>query len=296
MRTNITLSIAILALLGPSQMALAEAGAAWSKLPSGAKEAGLAGGMASMARGVEGSRLAPSSLAQLKGVEAQASHDQWMQGVSQDQMAVGTRFGQVGVAVAAEWLDMGEVTRYKSLAGGGVAEDGNWHPNAGTAALSLGTSLSDSLDAGVALRGWHQSLDGENAMAGSVSASLGYRVDRALSLTASYLDLGSPLDGDALPTQVRLGAAWNFNTRAKVAVESTLSPGSDAPEYAAACEAPLGSAITLRGGMSQAVGQAAPALSAGFSVALGALDLDLAYRPSTALGSALNAGITWTTR
>ena len=77
-----------------------------SKLPSGAKEAGLAGGMASLAQGIQGSSLAPSSLAQLKGVEAQASHDQWMQGISQDQMAVGARFGQVGLAVAAEWLDM----------------------------------------------------------------------------------------------------------------------------------------------------------------------------------------------
>lgn len=296
--TKIIFGLAILSVIGGSQSALAQAGAAWSKLPSGAKEAGLAGGMASLAQGLQGSRLAPSSLAQLQGMEAQASHDQWLQGVSQDQMAVGFKLGQgLGLAVAAEWLDMGEVTRYKNMTGGGVVADGTWHPNAGTVALSLGSSLNDKMDAGVAVRGWHQSLDAENSMAASFSASMGYRVTRELSLAASYLDLGTDLGGDALPTNLRLGAAWSFSTRARVAVESTLSSGgSVAPEYSAACEAPLGSAIILRGGVAQVVGQDAPALTTGLSVSLGALALDLAYRPTTSLGSAVNAGLTWTMR
>jgi hypothetical protein len=212
-------------------------------------------------------------------------------------MAVGYGFARgFGAAVSAEWLDMGEVTRYRSLNGGGVVADGSWHPNAGTVALSLGSSLNEKVDVGVALRGWHQSLDAENSLAASVSASMEYSASRQLSLAASYLDLGTDLGGDALPTSLRLGAAWNFNARARVAVESTLANGgSDAPEYAVAFESPLGPAITLRGGAAQVVGQDTPALSTGLSFAIGALALDLAYRPTSSLGSALNAGLTWTT-
>jgi hypothetical protein len=273
------------------------ASASWASLPSGAREAGLAGGLASLAQGLEGSRLNPASLATVKGYQVEASHDQWVQGVSQEQgaMAMGLGTG-LGAALAADWLDMGEVTRYQTQAGGGLIEAGTWHPTAGSLTMSLGAALGSQLAVGAAIRGWRQDLDLESALAASGSASFSYSPSPALSVVGSILDIGTPLAGDPLPSSMRLGASWTGRQGQRLALEATAPLGqSSGVDVAAAVEAPVGKSLTLRGGGLFASGSLQPVPTMGFSVAVSSISLDFAYSPSGALGSTLNAGLSWTT-
>jgi hypothetical protein len=271
--------------------------AAWANLPSGAREAGLAGGLASLAQGLQGSRLNPASLAGLKGYQVEASHDQWVQGVSQEQggMAMGIGNG-MGVALAADWLDMGEVTRYQAGAGGQLVDVGSWDPTAGSITMSLGASLGSQLAVGAAVRGWRQDLDLESALAGSASAAMSFAPAPGWNVVASLLDVGTPLDGDPLPSSLHLGGSWTGGAGQRLAVEATAPLGQqNGMDLSAAVEAPVGKSLTLRGGGLFTAGSLQPVPTMGFSVAVASMSLDFAYSPNSALGSTLNAGISWTT-
>jgi hypothetical protein len=278
--------------------AWAQTGAvAWANLPSGAREAGLAGGLAALADGVQGSRLNPASLAGIKGTQAEASHDEWLQGVTQEQGAVAFNMGAgIGAALSADWLDMGEVTRYQTQANGSLAAAGSWHPTAGSASLSVGLPLGSDLAAGASVRGWRDDLDSEGAMAGSGSASLRYTPMPAWSLSASLLDVGTPLAGDPLPSTLRVGGAWSGQGGQHVAIEaSSLLGSNNGVDLAAAAEMPIGKSMTVRGGGLFTAGSLQPVPTMGFSVAVSSVSLDVAYSPVGSLGSTLNAGLSWTT-
>jgi hypothetical protein len=295
-----TLKIGTLILFGSllPKLALAQPGAAWSHLPAGARSAGLAGGMASLADGLQGSRLNPASLASVSGMQAEATHSQWLQGVNQEQGGVALNLGQgLGAAVAFEWLDMGEVTRYQPLAGGGYGAQGSWHPTAGALTLSLGSTLGSNLDAGVALRGWRQDLDGEGATAASGSAALRFKPSASTNVSLALVDMGTQLAGDNLPAALRLGAAWQVPSGQRVALEGASPLGSSGSiDWSAALESPLGSAITLRGGALLLAGNLNPMPTAGLSVAVSGWSLDFGYSAAGELGSTLHAGLSLITR
>lgn len=280
--------------LQAASVAHSRPGAAWANLPAGAREAGLAGGMGSLSQGLQGLRQDPSSAATIKSAAVEASHNQWVQGVTQEQAAAGLNLGAgFGAAISAEWLDMGEVTRYKAAPSGGLTEEGSWHPTAGAATLSLGSSLSSNMAAGLALRGWRQDLDGEGALAVSVSGSLRYKPLSSVTLVAALVDFGTRLDSEELPTAVRAGASWASKAGSRLGVELSAPLGlNDGIDYAAALELPLGSAIVLRGGALFAAGAVQVAPTGGCSIKVSQWSLDFAYRPS-ALGSTLNAGLSW---
>jgi hypothetical protein len=157
--------------------------------------------------------------------------------------------------------------------------------------------MGSKLEAGAALRGWQQDLDHEGASAASGSASLRYHPNGALALTAALLDLGTPLAGDPLRGDLRLGLALEANGGQRLAIEST-SPLGDTrgADYGAAVEAPLGSAFTARAGVQLLAGSLNPLPTAGFSVSLAHYSLDFAYRAAGDLGSTLHAGISFLTR
>jgi hypothetical protein len=254
--------------------------------------------MASMAEGLQGSRLNPASLSGLNGTQAEMAHSQWLQGVNQEEGGLALPLGKsLALGAAFEWLDMGEVTRYQPLVGGGYASSGSWHPTAGALTLSLGGAINSSLDAGVALRGWRQDLDSEGATAASGSVALRYKPTASLRVDLALLDMGTKLAGDDLPTALRLGGSWQTAGGQRLAVEGAapLDPAKGI-DWSTAVEAPLGKAITLRGGALMLAGNPNPTPTAGFSVAVSNWSLDFAYRAAGELGSTLHAGLTLLTR
>ena len=286
-------SLVFIGALLPQQL-FAKAGAAWSRLPAGARSAGYAGGMSSMADGIQGSRLNPAALSNMQGMQMEASHSQWLQGVNQEQGGFGLGLGKsFGAALGFEWVDMGEVTRYQPALGGGFTPNGTWHPTAGAITLSLGGELLSKVDAGLAVRGWRQDLDSEGAIAGSGSGSIRFKPVPEASVVLALVDLGTALGGDPLPTTLRLGGAWQLKSGQRVAVEgASVLALSNGVEWSTAVEVPLGSAVNLRGGILLLPGNGGAFPTAGFSVAVSNWALDFAYRAAGELGSTLHAGIT----
>lgn len=274
---------------------MAATGASWANLPSGAREAGLAGGMAALAQGLQGSRLAPSSLARLQGNQGAVSHDQWVLGVSAETLSVAQGLGHgLGAALSAEWVDMGEVVRYQRNASGGMEEAGRWRPSAGALTASLGFPVGDQVAAGVAVRGWRQDLDSDGVMAASASGSLAYQFSPAFSAVASVVDVGSKLGQDDLPSTVRLGAAYHSHLGVRLGLEAALSHQPiDGLDLAGALEAPLGQNLMIRGGGVHLSGSLQLLPTAGLSLNVGSMAVDLAYRPVATLGSTLQAGLSW---
>jgi hypothetical protein len=290
MKQAIKASIGILILL-PATAAWSFTGVSWAQLPAGAREAGLAGGMSSMADGLQGSRLAPSSLASMQGMQADASHTQWLQGVTQDQAAFAMGVGHsLGVALDLDWLDMGEVEQI-TVAG---QSNGSIHPTAGAVTLSLGGAVNSNLDAGVAFRGWRQDLDNENALAGSGSASLAYKLMPSISVVGALVDLGSTLDGDDLPTTLRFGGSWHSKGGDRIAFEGAAPIGfKDGVDWSTSLVMPVASVFVVRGGLLLTAGALQPTPTIGMSVLVSTWSFDVGYRPSDALGSTLNIGLSW---
>ena len=108
--------------------------------------------------------------------------------------------------------------------------------------------------------------------------------------------MGTPLDGDPLPSTLRLGGSWTGRAGERIGLEATQPLGQgNGTDISAAVEAPVGKSLMLRGGGLFTSGALQPVPTMGFSVAVSSISLDFAYSPSGALGSTLNAGLSWTT-
>jgi hypothetical protein len=281
-----------LSLLLPSFALAAPYGAAWSLLPSSTRDAGMAGGLGVMARGVESATLDASALGGVKQTQAYLSHSHWHQDVKADHGGMAYALGQAGaVAVAVDWVDLGSVTRYQTLPGGGVAAAGEWRPSAGVATLAWGRQVSSNFSLGAQVRGWRQSLDQENEMAASAGVSGRYS-SQAWTLDAGLRDVGSGLGGNELPTQARLGLAVAATPFMQVGFEALRYQADGSLELLAGAEVNLGKSLTLRGGAQRGGSDTALTPSVGASFKVGNLAVDVASAFS-ALGSTLQAGFSW---
>ena len=283
-------------MLAPALAVAAPKGSAWALLPSSARDASLAGGMASLAQGVEGYSLDPSALSQSKYAEAYLSHTQWHEDVKIEHAAVALDAGKVGgLALGLDWADFGTVTRYQASSAGGWENAGELRPQAGALSLAWGSALGGGFSLGALGKAWRQSLDGENDTAASASASLRYR-GASWSAVAGLRDWGGRLGGSELPTQFRAGLSVDPAAWLGLGVELTRFSQDGSSDVQAAAILRHGSGLALRGGIARQGEEQALMSTVGASVALGSVGLDLAGVFQQGFTPAIQAGLTWAVR
>jgi hypothetical protein len=166
-------------------------------------------------------------------------------------------------------------------AGGTPVATGTLHPYAGILGLSWGQRLFSGLAWGATAKALVQDL-GTGSASNAAAADLGLQwkpAATALGLGISVLNLGTPLDGAALPLGIHTGADYTLAEPHPLglATEVDWVPGDPQPTLSFGGEYWLAPLFAVRAGYQCATASKAGGPTAGFGLQYGNLELDYAF-------------------
>jgi hypothetical protein len=262
----------------------------WLKQDNNAATAGMAGVAVANEVNVNAIGANPASLAGLKGQQAGFMHDAGLEGVSTEHAAYGLGLGQgVGAALSVAYLNFGSVSTYQ-VAGNGLVQGADINPSGLAIALGVGKSIGP-LSGGVALKWAREDLGSSQSSAVAGDLGLRYSTDAGISLGVAAQNLGGSVNGSALPTAYRLGAAYAREVAKNQSVEAGVEAQTPSSEFKAAtvrlgAQYGLEDNLALRGGYIIAAGDAVDsAFTVGAGVGYKGVHLDYAFEPSKDLGN-----------
>jgi hypothetical protein len=206
MAAGLALALTSLAQAAQSDYGSSSVAAPWLKLPSSVRDAGMGGASAALGGEANSVQQNPAALADLKGQQASFVHNAWLQGSAVEDLSYGLGLGaSSGLGLAFNYLSFGSVDRYTLDSGGQPVANGSYSPSAMNLAAGYGSRWQD-LAVGASVKVLTQSLDG-SSMASAVGADLGARWQAlpALAVGVAAQNLGSSLEGSALPVNLKAG-------------------------------------------------------------------------------------------
>lgn len=134
------------------------------KINGDARQAAMAGAFSAIARGDAGSVFGnPASLADVRGIDAQANVVQWVADIGHQSLAVGAHFGDVGVfALSVATLDYGDIPETINMNVGGITAatvtGATYTARDITAGLSYARNITEALSIGGTVRWMRQTI------------------------------------------------------------------------------------------------------------------------------------------
>ncbi|MGE5179045.1 MAG: PorV/PorQ family protein [Bacteroidota bacterium] len=200
----------LLLVLAPSTVraAAGETGFASLKLGVGARAMGMGSAYVALADDPTATYWNPAGLAQVRGTELTAMHNEWIQDFRQEYAAVGAPIGSgtLGFAFSGFYTSQLE----------GRDEVGNFTRNFGfndvTMTAAYGRPLANGLDGGIAVRYLREMIDQTDASTVAADVGARYRLGASgLSLGAAAQNIGGKpkfvSESFDLPLTLRVGAA-----------------------------------------------------------------------------------------
>lgn len=286
--------LGVFSLLFLGSGALASTGAAWLSYPSSAANVAEAGGLGVMAVGSESLGLNPAGLVLRPGQgQIHFSHSAWAAEIRSEALGLALA-GPAGstVGLAGRWVDFGAVQGYQ-LGASGAEAAGSLRPSAGSLELAVAKPLGSSgLAVAVGAGLLTQNLVGrENSLAATGQAGLLAPLGAGWRASLAAVNLGSSLDASELPSQVRLGLAFEAaDWMLGVELAEGLR-GAVRPDMQAALRLRFNQALSLRAGWSElADAEGYGSLGFGFELPLG-WTIDYAFRAQGSLGASHHVGL-----
>lgn len=297
-RCAAALSWMLLAVVPSSAFAAAgETGFASLKLGVGARPMGMGSAYVALADDPTATYWNPAGLAQVRGTEVTAMHDEWIQDFRQEYAAVGAPLGKGAMGFAFSGFYTSQLE--------GRDEVGNFTRNFGfndvTMAGAYGRPIATGLDGGIAVRYLREMIDQQNASTVAVDLGARYRVGASgLSLGAAVQNLGGkpkfdqgsssvPMTAFDLPLTVRAGAALtrplsSLHSVATITTEVRKARAEDA-RFNVGGELTYKERLALRAGAK--FGYDTEKVSFGIGIPWNKIRFDYAFVPLTAdLGTA----------
>lgn len=261
----------------------------WLTNPTSGRVAGLGGAM--VARGAEPAAMEinPASLAGIKGLEILLTHNAWVEGISQERLAVGYHIDCYGtLGVSFDYLNLGEVEHVIISPLGEAQTVGNLYPSAMAMGLVWAGDFGD-WSAGVGLRGIFDNEIDRDFVTGA-RADLGGRYTHPEGWRAGLTLQNLSVDGSNTlrplrsrggigyttlnwerPIAVDLNVDWQVNDKEPVAWKTAI-------EWAAMQR------LVLRGGWVFANDRTPHGPSVGAGWIFGLLEVDYAFYAAGDLG------------
>jgi hypothetical protein len=192
-------------------------------MPSGAREAAMAGAFTAIADDASSVFSNPAGAALAPRHELALSHAEWLQGLKAENLAyVHALDAGRTVGAGLTMLRSGSMQGYDSAGG----ETASFSSNEGAASFAYAQGLGGGFHAGAAAKGIWQRVAGEQATAWALDAGL-VKTWEEFRLGIAVQNLGTKLklysEAFSLPTAFRAGGAWRVKDRAWVSLEAAQS-------------------------------------------------------------------------
>lgn len=275
--------------------AASDSGAAFLKIPVGARAAGMGSVYAAAGDDVNALHWNPAGLTRLRRPQFSASHAEWLADLKHEAagFAVPTRGGAFGVGVTTLWQE-----GLERRDGTGAAQ-GRFAAYDAAATLSLARRLSPRFGAGASVKYVRQVVDDETASGFAADAGVQWKLHRSLTLGAALQNAGPRLKFAREEYRLPLTASAGFaltpsrglclagDVRRVVPEERTEA--NLGTEYWAfgkvALRAGYQASWADRFGASSAADSIPLGVGFGLGLRLGATQLDYAAAPNGALGA-----------
>ena len=274
-------------------------GAAWLKIPQGARSVALGTAVTALPGSAEAMWYTPAALAGLKSADLSVSRQAWLGQTRDDYLGAALPLGSGGLGVYGSLLGSEDIYRDAQGLEGGTFSDSAW-----TAGLAYGVQLGP-LGIGLAAKSIHEQIERSQSSgwAGDAGAQLQLGAPWA-RFGFSVQNMGQ-FNGDQSLGVVRLPLAYRLGLALDHAIPGvTLSVES--LQYQASRESTLMGGIegafqlgiigvALRGGYQNAVEEAGgmAGLALGAGLRMENLSFDLAYTPYGALGDPYRMTLGW---
>lgn len=220
---------------------------------AGAGPAALAGAYTALASDSNALRYNPGGLGRVRRHEATFMHNSYVQGVTQEYLALATR---QGFGLSLNYLSWGAIQRTTISRPGGTGSTFGLTDLAVTG--GYGRSVGGGLSLGAAYKHLRESIDGVTGQAHAFDLGFLWDVVGApgLSVGGAAQNIGGKTrfegDREALPTTVRGGAAYSFRLggHAHTLAADVQARPHGPPLFAAGAETVLGGMMALRAGYS----------------------------------------------
>lgn len=264
-------------------------------LDAGARPAALGGAHAAVASGAAALHYNPAGLARTRRHEAAFMHNQYVEGVAQEHMAVALR---QGVGASLQYLGSGrqQRTTVSRPDGSGLGTYG-----LSDLALSLGYGRAlGPLDLGVAAKYVRESID--NVVASGALFDLGARYESELfpgaSLGAAVTNLGPSIRyqgaRESAPISARMGAAYQhrYSRGNLLFAVDVVKQRTDRPRFGLGVESVWSERLALRLGYN-GFQDSGPGVSVGGGYTLKDISVDYAFTPYGDLGFGQRLSFSW---
>jgi hypothetical protein len=219
----LALSFSLSAMAEQSNFGSGSTSAAFLKIPSSVRSAGMAEASEGLNLGADSLYSNPANLAWNKGQQAGLGHNMWVQNVSIEHLGYGLGlFDTAGAAIGFDYLSYGSMDKVKANPDGTLSNDGTFTPTAYHLDLGYGQRFG-SLAAGLAFKVISESIDTYSSSAFAADLGFGWQPEGLPSLGLTLKNLGSQMGGSCLPAMAKLGALQGFDLTGK-----TLNLGLDA--------------------------------------------------------------------
>lgn len=264
-------------------------------LDAGARAVALGGAYTAVAGGADSLLYNPAGLARLRTEEATFMHDQFVQGLTQDYLAVAT---SRGFGANVNYAHVGDIARTRADAPDGTL--GTFGAGDLAVAGGYGFSLFDrSLSLGAGIKYLHETLADVSATGEAVDAGLLYSPPAASGLTlgASMLNVGPAVkfvsSSSPLPATARLGASYAFKLlgAADTLAFDVSRQREDRLRWGVGLETVVARLMALRLGLTSR-NDAGLGLTGGVGWAWSSVSVDYAFSPYGDLGLAQRLSVT----
>ena len=244
----------------------------------------MAGASVAEGGGVGSLGINPAGLSQLKGLQADFAHNFWVLDLSQEHVAAAMPFAFGGLAASVDYLDLGSVDAYTVGANNTPIANGSLHPYAYTASLGLGRELWKGLALGVSAKMLGQYLGSSTGLAAALDLGGQWQTPlKGLALGLAARNIGTPLEGSALPIHLRSGLSYALplaSRQASMRLAADLgwnADSQDAPSLSLGEDFWPTRTFAIRAGYQFGNDQVPTGFTAGLGLRHAMLQLDYAY-------------------
>lgn len=286
----IILAAMILSVLARPAAAIGEAGAAFLKLPVGARECAMGGAGTALAGGPTALRWNPAGLARAGDRRADLLHGAWLEGMSFQHAGVSAPLARGHAGISMIYSSSGDIPGYDVNA----QPTGDYGASDMAVTLGYARPFGSRLRIGAAGTLIRQTIEEEDAV--GLAADVGLLLDAPLpadvEVALAVRNLGPAITfidkSDPLPLTVSAAAAWRWRALT-ASVETSRARGADAL-HRAGIEAVLFGTLALRTGYL-ARAEMDDAVTFGLGIMRGAIVIDYAYVPVHEIANTHHVGV-----
>lgn len=225
----------------------------------------------------------PAGLGDLKNPEVALHHNSWLAGIIQETAVVALPMGNLGgFGFSGNYVNYGTLSGYDTSG----TQISDYTPTRYGFSLGWGKEILEDLSAGVALKGFMQSIDDISYSGLSVDLGGLWCPTKNLRVGAAFTNLGTTVEGYAQASAMRLGGSYRFdfsrNNHLLLAASAALEP-QGVNRLQVGAEDVIFSFLALRVGYQANLADSQiknlTGLTAGIGVMFEGFGLDYAYLP-----------------